>query len=90
MDFLSAICVTGATNTGAVDPLAAVADLCEARNIWFRGCRVRWVLPFWTKESERELFEGIERGRFCRNGCAQVAFPAIRNRMLDGQEHPEA
>tara|TARA_B110000305_G_C19426653_1_gene633968 strand:+ start:529 stop:1995 length:1467 start_codon:yes stop_codon:yes gene_type:complete len=29
------VAVAGAVNTGAIDPLSAIADLCEAEKIWF-------------------------------------------------------
>lgn len=50
----------GTTNTGAVDPLDAMADFCESGDIWFHvdaaygGCAVL------TREG-KELFRGLDR-----------------------------
>src|SRR5206468_1174743 len=37
---LAAVATAGTTGTGAVDPIAAVADLCAAENVWLHvdGC----------------------------------------------------
>ena len=56
-----AICANaGATNTGAVDPLAAIADLCEAENIWFHVDAAYGGFAI-LDEGVKRLFEGIER-----------------------------
>ena len=56
-----AVCANaGATNTGAVDPLAAIADLCEAENIWFHVDAAYGGFAI-LDENVKRLFVGIER-----------------------------
>ncbi len=49
----------GATNTGAVDPLAALAELARAEGLWFHvdGAYGGFAL---LAEREKEVFKGIE------------------------------
>jgi glutamate/tyrosine decarboxylase-like PLP-dependent enzyme len=56
-----AVCANaGATNTGAVDPLAAIADLCEAENVWFHVDAAYGGFAI-LDENVKRLFVGIER-----------------------------
>jgi glutamate/tyrosine decarboxylase-like PLP-dependent enzyme len=50
----------GATNTGAVDPLAELADFCEAEGIWFHVDAAYGGFAILT-EKGRALLEGMER-----------------------------
>lgn len=50
----------GATNTGAVDPLDALADFCEAEDIWFHVDAAYGGFAILT-DVGRELFTGLER-----------------------------
>jgi aromatic-L-amino-acid decarboxylase len=54
------IASAGTTDAGAVDPLDAVADLCEARGAWFH-VDAAYGGFFLLVESLREKFKGIER-----------------------------
>lgn len=50
----------GTTLTGAVDPLDEVAEICEARGVWFHVDGA-YGLPAAATQRRRELFRGIER-----------------------------
>ena len=57
---IAVVATAGTTLTGAVDPLDAIADVCEARGVWMHvdgayGLPAASVRP--------ELFRGIERAR---------------------------
>jgi L-2,4-diaminobutyrate decarboxylase len=59
-DIACVVATAGTTSTGAVDPIAAIADLCSADGIWLHvdgayGLAYRLV-PEWAP-----LFEGVER-----------------------------
>ena len=56
-----AVCANaGATNTGAIDPLDAVADFCEKERIWFHVDAAYGGFAVLT-ESGRRMLRGIER-----------------------------
>jgi aromatic-L-amino-acid/L-tryptophan decarboxylase len=56
-----AVCANGgATNTGAVDPLGAMADVCARERIWLHVDAAYGGFAVIT-ERGRELFRGIER-----------------------------
>ena len=50
----------GTTNTGAVDPLDALADLCEAEDLWFHVDGAHGAAAALC-EAGREVLRGIER-----------------------------
>jgi aromatic-L-amino-acid decarboxylase len=50
----------GATNTGAVDPLDAMADFCEEEGLWFHVDGAYGGFAILAEEGRR-LFSGIER-----------------------------
>jgi glutamate/tyrosine decarboxylase-like PLP-dependent enzyme len=50
----------GTTNTGAVDPLADVADLCQAEGIWMHADAAYGGAALLCERGRREL-EGLER-----------------------------
>ncbi len=50
----------GATNTGAVDPLDAIADVCESEDIWFHVDAAYGGFAILSDEGRR-LFTGINR-----------------------------
>jgi aromatic-L-amino-acid decarboxylase len=56
-----AVCANaGATNTGAIDPLDAVADFCAAEGIWFHVDAAYGGFAVLTEKGKRAL-RGIER-----------------------------
>jgi glutamate/tyrosine decarboxylase-like PLP-dependent enzyme len=56
-----AVCANaGTTNTGAVDPIHAMADFCEAQGIWFHVDAAYGGFAVLTEEGRR-LFRGLER-----------------------------
>ena len=54
------VATTGTTLTGAVDPVAAVADVCERHGVWLHVDGA-YGLPAAATDSARELFAGIDR-----------------------------
>ncbi len=50
----------GATNTGAIDPLPEIADLCEANTIWFHVDAAYGGFAAITEEG-KELLRGMDR-----------------------------
>ena len=70
----------GTTNTGAVDPLDAVADLCAARGpVAPRRWRLRRLLPRWCRSCAR-CCAGLSRADSLDARSAQGAVPALRHR----------
>lgn len=60
---LTPACVTataGTVNTGAIDPLSEIADLCEAENIWYH-VDAAYGGPAALLPELAELYSGIER-----------------------------
>jgi glutamate/tyrosine decarboxylase-like PLP-dependent enzyme len=56
-----AVCATaGATNTGAVDPLAELAELCEQRGVWLHVDAAYGAFAVLTQRGRAQL-AGIER-----------------------------
>lgn len=56
-----AVCANaGATNTGAVDPISAMADFCEAEGLWLHVDAAYGGFAILAEEGRR-LFTGIER-----------------------------
>ena len=54
------VATAGTTNTGAVDPLHAIADLCERENMWFHVDGA-YGGPAAVTEQGRRYLDGIER-----------------------------
>jgi glutamate/tyrosine decarboxylase-like PLP-dependent enzyme len=52
----------GSVNTGAVDPLDAIADVCDREGLWFHADGAYGGMAL-VDESLRPLFRGIERAR---------------------------
>lgn len=52
--------VAGTTNTGAVDPLNALADFCQAQGLWFH-VDAAYGGPAARTEIAAKLFQGLER-----------------------------
>jgi glutamate/tyrosine decarboxylase-like PLP-dependent enzyme len=50
----------GTTNTGAVDPLVAIADLCDREELWLHADGAYGAAAVFSPEGRR-LLEGIER-----------------------------
>jgi len=57
---ICAIAVAGTTNTGAVDNLHAVADVCERYNLWYH-VDAAYGGPAAAVPQTADLFDGIER-----------------------------
>jgi aromatic-L-amino-acid decarboxylase len=54
------VATAGTTNTGSIDPLVEIADLCEAEDIWFHIDGAYGAPAVLTKEGET-LLRGVER-----------------------------
>jgi glutamate/tyrosine decarboxylase-like PLP-dependent enzyme len=54
------VATAGTTNTGAIDPLEEIADLCEAENIWFHIDGAYGAPAVLTERGQR-LLKGIDR-----------------------------
>ena len=54
------IATAGTTNTGTVDPLDAIADICEKENLWFHIDGAYGAAAMLSKKGNRAL-KGIER-----------------------------
>ncbi|NIW86173.1 MAG: decarboxylase, partial [Gammaproteobacteria bacterium] len=54
------IATAGTTNTGAVDPLDAIADLCEREGLWLHVDGAYGAAAVLT-ERGRDLLKGMER-----------------------------
>jgi L-2,4-diaminobutyrate decarboxylase len=59
-DVVAVVATSGTTSTGAVDPIAAIADICEETGVWLHvdgayGLAYKLV-PEWS-----HLFDGVER-----------------------------
>ncbi len=57
---VAAVATAGTTLTGAVDPIAAMADVCAARGVWLHVDGA-YGLPGAAAPSTRPLFAGLER-----------------------------
>jgi glutamate/tyrosine decarboxylase-like PLP-dependent enzyme len=57
---ICAIAVAGTTNTGAVDDLDAVADICQRYNLWYH-VDAAYGGPAAKVEGTSDLFSGIEK-----------------------------
>ncbi|XVV01983.1 pyridoxal phosphate-dependent decarboxylase family protein [Actinosynnema sp. CA-248983] len=62
------VCATiGTTGTGAVDPVAAIAEVCARHGIWLH-VDAAWAGPAALCPEFRELFAGVEKAdSFCAN-----------------------
>jgi aromatic-L-amino-acid decarboxylase len=54
------VCSAGTTNTGAVDPITAIADLCETEGLWLHADAAYGGF-FTLTQRGRLLFDGIAR-----------------------------
>ena len=61
---IAVIATAGTTLTGAVDPLDAIADVCEARGIWLHVDGAYGLPAASTQRASRE-FAGFERADSC-------------------------
>jgi len=57
---VAVVATAGTTLTGAVDPIAALADVCEARDVWLHVDGA-YGLPAAAAPSTAALFAGVER-----------------------------
>ena len=70
----------GATNTGAVDPLPELADICRERGAWFHVDAAYGGFAV-LAEAGREQLAGPRTRRLDHARPAQVALPAVRVRL---------
>ena len=70
----------GTTNTGAVDPLDQLADLCERENLWLHVDGAYGAAAC-LSERGRKLLAGNRARRFALARPAQMALPAFRDRL---------
>jgi len=61
---VAVVATGGTTLTGAVDPLDAVADVCEERGVWLHVDGA-YGLPAAAVPSHRDLFRGLDRADSC-------------------------
>ena len=54
------VCVAGTTNTGAVDPLSALAEFCQAQGLWFH-VDAAYGGPAASTKAAGKLFRGLEQ-----------------------------
>ncbi len=73
---LIVVATAGTTNTGTADPLHALADICEAEDMWLHVDGAYGGPAAVTEQGRRHL-AGIERGRFFGSRSAQVVLPAL-------------
>jgi len=57
---VAVVATAGTTLTGAIDPIAELADICEARGVWLHVDGA-YGLPAAGVESTRSSFRGLER-----------------------------
>ncbi|WP_041289402.1 pyridoxal phosphate-dependent decarboxylase family protein [Kribbella flavida] len=55
-----AVATAGTTNTGAIDPLAAIADVCSEQDVWFHVDAAYGGAAILTDQG-RQLLRGLER-----------------------------
>lgn len=61
---VAVVASTGTTLTGAVDPLDALADVCEERGVWLHADGA-YGLPAAATGSKGHLFAGLDRADSC-------------------------
>jgi aromatic-L-amino-acid/L-tryptophan decarboxylase len=61
---VAVVATAGTTLTGAVDPIGALADVCQARDVWLHVDGA-YGLPAAAVPSCSHLFEGLERADSC-------------------------
>ena len=66
----------GTINTGAVDPLSAIADLCEQEQLWLHIDGAYGAAAVLTEEG-RTALAGLGAGRLAFHRPAQVALSAL-------------
>ena len=61
---VAVVASAGTTLTGAIDPLAGIADVCETRGVWFHVDGA-YGLPAAGTASHADRFAGLERADSC-------------------------
>ena len=80
---LAVVAAGGATNTGAVDPLVELAELCRERNVWLHVDAAYGGFAVLTERGRQQL-EGLELAGLRHARPPQVARHAVRGRMSHG------
>ena len=73
----------GTTNTGSVDPLNEIADICASETLWLHVDAAYAGFAALTAEGKAKL-RGIETRRQSHARSAQMALRSVRVRMPDG------
>ena len=76
---MAVVASAGTVNTGAIDPLDAVADLCAGERVWLHVDGA-YGAPAVLDPGHREALAPLARGRLRRARPAQVARRAGRRR----------
>lgn len=78
---IAVIGVAGATETGVIDPLPELADICEKHNIHFH-VDAAWGGPVLLSEKYRHLLKGIERADSVTIDCHKQFYMPMSAGMI--------
>lgn len=78
---IAIIGIAGATETGIIDPLPRLADICEARGIHFH-VDAAWGGPVLLSETHRSLLKGIERADSVTIDCHKQFYMPMGSGMV--------
>ncbi|PIE61858.1 MAG: putative pyridoxal-dependent aspartate 1-decarboxylase, partial [Desulfobacterales bacterium] len=73
--------IAGATETGMIDPLPTLADICERENIHFH-VDASWGGPVLMSERYRDLLAGIERADSVTIDCHKQFYMPMTSGMI--------
>ncbi len=73
--------IAGATETGIIDPLPELADICEEHNIHFH-VDAAWGGPVLLSEKYRHLLKGIERADSITMDCHKQFYMPMTSGMV--------
>lgn len=78
---IAIIGIAGATETGVIDPLSELADICEARGIHFH-VDAAWGGPVLLSEKYAHLLNGIERADSVTIDCHKQFYMPMTSGMV--------
>ncbi len=78
---IAIIGIAGATETGIIDPLPALADICETHNIHFH-VDAAWGGPVLLSDKYRPLLKGIERADSVTIDCHKQFYMPMTSGMV--------